>query len=69
MQKFLEVTIMTKEEFEKLKVGDKVRHSFGGIGIVTEKDECGYVVKDKGFDSGDGMDEVYFAWNEGHVIG
>jgi hypothetical protein len=59
---------MTKEEFEKLKVGDKVLHAFGSIGIVTEKDECGYVVKDKGFDAGDGMDEVSFAWNEGHIV-
>ena len=59
---------MTKEEFEKLKVGDKVLHAFGSIGIVTEKDECGYVVKDKGFDVGDGMDEVSFAWNEGHIV-
>lgn len=59
---------MTKEEFEKLKVGDKVLHAFGSIGIVTEKDECGYVVKDKGFDVGDGMDEVSFSWNEGHIV-
>lgn len=59
---------MTKEEFEKLKVGDKVLHAFGSIGIVTEKGECGYVVKDKGFDAGDGMDEVYFAWNEGQIV-
>ena len=59
---------MTKEEFDKLKIGDKVLHAFGGIGIVTEKDECGYVVKDKGFDNGDGLDEVSFAWNEGRII-
>ena len=59
---------MTIEEFEKLKVGDKVRHSYGGIGIVTEKDEIGYTVKDKGFDTGDGLDEVSFAWNEGEVV-
>lgn len=59
---------MTKEEFNRLKVGDKVIHAFGGIGIVTEKDESGYVVKDKGFDLGDGMDEVSFAWNEGQII-
>jgi hypothetical protein len=59
---------MTKEEFEKLKVGDKVLHAFGSIGIVTGKDESGYVVKDKGFDVGDGMDEVSFAWNEGHIV-
>ena len=52
---------MTREQFAKLKVGDKVIHAFGGIGIVTEKSECGYVVKDKGFDTGDGLDEVSFA--------
>ncbi len=56
---------MTREQFETLKVGDKVRHAFGGIGIVTEKEENGYTVKDKGFDQGDGMCEVSFAWNEG----
>lgn len=59
---------MTKEEFDRLKVGDKVIHAFGGIGIVTEKYEGGYVVKDKGFDAGDGLDEVSFAWNEGQII-
>ena len=53
---------MTREEFDKLKVGDKVRHIFNGIGIVTEKNECGYVLKDKRFDTGDGLDEVSFAW-------
>lgn len=59
---------MTKDEFDRLKVGDKVIHAFGGIGIVTEKSKDGYVVKDKGFDLGDGMDEVSFAWNEGQII-
>ena len=59
---------MTIEEFEKLKVGDKVRHPFGGVGIVTEIDEIGYTVKDKGFDCGDGCCEVSFAWNEGEII-
>ena len=29
---------MTREEFDNLKVGDKVIHAFGGIGVVTEKD-------------------------------
>lgn len=56
---------MTREQFEKLNVGDKVRHAFGGIGIVTEKEKNGYTVRDKGFDCGDGMCEVSFAWNEG----
>lgn len=59
---------MTIEEFDKLKVGDKVRHPYGSIGIVTEKDEISYTVKDKGFDCGDGLDEVSFAWNEGEVV-
>jgi len=58
---------MTREQFETLKVGDKVRHAFGGIGVVTEKEENGYTVKDKGFDQGDGMCEVSFAWNEGEI--
>lgn len=58
---------MTIEEFEKLKVGDKVRHPFGGIGVVTEIDEFGYTIKDKGFDTGDGLDKVSFAWNEGEI--
>ena len=59
---------MTREEFEKLKVGDKVRHPYGGIGIVTEIDKMGYTLKDKGFDCGDGLDEVLFAWNEGEMV-
>lgn len=41
---------MTQEEFDKLEVEDKVIHAFGSIGVVTEKYEGGYVVKDKGFD-------------------
>lgn len=59
---------MTREQFEELKVGDKVIHAFGGIGVVTEKSDNGYVVKDKGFDAGDGMCEVSFAWNEGEPV-
>ena len=59
---------MTREEFGNLKVGDKVIHAFGGFGVVTEKEENGYTVKDKGFDCGDGLDEVSFAWNEGELI-
>lgn len=61
-------TTMTREEFDNLKVGDKIIHAFGGIGVVTEKEENGYTVKDKGFDCGDGLDEVSFAWNEGKII-
>lgn len=56
---------MAREQFEKLKVGDKVKHPSGGIGVVTEKNSGTYTVKDKGFDQGDGMCEVSFAWNEG----
>ena len=59
---------MTRDRFVQLKVGDKVRHPFGGIGIVTDKDAMTYTVKNKGFDCGDGLDEVSFAWNEGEVV-
>lgn len=59
---------MTIEEFNKLKVGDKVKHPFKGIGVVTGKNDMIYTVKDKGFDCGDGLDEVSFAWNEGEVV-
>ncbi len=59
---------MKQEEFKNLKIGDKVRHTWGGIGIVTEKYDGGYILKDKGFDTGDGYDEVSFAWNEGEIL-
>ena len=59
---------MKKEEFENLNIGDKVRHPFGGIGVVTDKDTMTYTVKDKGFDCGDGQCEVSFAWNEGEIV-
>lgn len=59
---------MTLEEFNNLKIGDKVIHAFGGTGVVTEKDEQTYTVKDKGFDDGSGQCEVSFAWNEGQII-
>ena len=59
---------MTIEQFEKLNIGDKVRHPYCGVGIVTEKDDFTYTVKDKGFDQGDGMCEVSFAYNEGEPI-
>ena len=55
---------MTREEFEKMKVGDNVRHPFGGIGVVVEKDNMTYVVRDKRF----GDSDVCFAWNEGKVV-
>lgn len=57
---------MTREEFDNLKVGDKVIHAFGGIGVVTEIFEIGYTVKDKGFDCGGGL--ISFAWYEGELI-
>lgn len=56
---------MTREEFENMKVGDKVIHVFGGVGVVVEKDDATYVVKDNGFGENE---EVCFAWNEGRVI-
>ena len=59
---------MTQEEFNNLKVGDKVIHAFGRIGFVTEKDGQTYTIKDKGFDDGSGQCEVSFAWNEGKII-
>jgi len=59
---------MTKDEFVQLKIGDKVRHSFGGIGVVTDKDDMTYTVNDKSFDTGDGCCEVSFAWNEGEIV-
>ena len=59
---------MTRQEFDNLKIGDKVQHAFGGIGVVIEKDNMSYTVKDKGFDDGSGCDEVSFAWNEGRVL-
>ena len=56
---------MTEQEFKDLQIGDRVRHPFGGVGTVTQKDEVGYTVKDRRFNTGDGCDEVSFAWNEG----
>ena len=56
---------MTREEFEKLKVGDKVRHPFGGIGVVVQKDDMTYVVRDKRLGENG---EVCFAWNEGKLV-
>ncbi|WP_455095866.1 hypothetical protein [Prevotella koreensis] len=56
---------MTREEFEELKVGDKVRHAFGGIGVVVKKDNMTYTVRDKRFGFNG---EVSFAWNEGGII-
>lgn len=48
----------------ELMVGDLVIHGFGGIGKITEIDSKTVVIKDDGFDTGDGMNEVSFALNE-----
>lgn len=47
-----------------LMIGDLVIHGFGGIGKITEIDSKTVVIKDDGFDTGDGMNEVSFALNE-----
>lgn len=47
-----------------LMIGDLVIHGFGGIGKITEIDSKTVVIKDDGFDTGDGMNEVSFAINE-----
>lgn len=49
---------------EELMIGDLVIHGFGGIGKITEIDSKTVVIKDDGFDIGDGMNEVSFAINE-----
>lgn len=49
---------------EELMIGDLVMHGFGGIGKITEIDSKTVVIKDDGFDTGDGMNEVSFALNE-----
>jgi hypothetical protein len=49
---------------EKLMIGDLVIHGFGHIGKITEIDTKTVVIKDNGFDTGDGMNEVSFAINE-----
>lgn len=48
----------------ELMIGDLVIHGFGGIGKITEIDSKTVVIKDDGFDIGDGMNEVSFALNE-----
>lgn len=49
---------------EEIMIGDLVIHGFGGIGKITEIDSKTVVIKDDGFDTGDGMNEVSFALNE-----
>ena len=51
-------------EPEEIMIGDLVIHGFGGIGKITEIDSKTVVIKDDGFDTGDGMNEVSFALNE-----
>ena len=48
----------------ELMIGDLVIHGFGSIGKITEIDSKTVVIKDDGFDTGDGMNEVSFALNE-----
>ncbi len=59
---------MTKEEFENLQIGDKVRHPFGSVGVVVSTGEMTYCLKDGLFDNGNGLDVVSFAWNEGEIV-
>lgn len=59
---------MTREQFEQMQIGDKVMHSFGGVGTVVAKYNGGYTLHDEGFDQGDGNCEVNFAWNEGCLL-
>lgn len=59
---------MTREEFENLQIGDKVRHPFGSVGVVVSKDEMTYSLKDGLLDNGNGLDVVSFAWNEGEIV-
>jgi len=51
-----------------LQVGDTVIHGFGHAGKITEIMHGIYRIKDKGFDQGDGQDEVTFAANEIGII-
>lgn len=51
-------------ETKELMIGDLVIHGFGGIGKITEIGNKTVVIKDDGFDTGDGMNEVSFAINE-----
>jgi hypothetical protein len=59
---------MTREEFEKLQIGDKVRHPLGSVGVVVSKDKMTYSLKDGLLDNGNGLDVVSFAWNEGEIV-
>lgn len=55
---------MDNMDAKELMIGDLVIHGFGGIGKITEIDSKTVVIKDDGFDTGDGMNEVSFALNE-----
>lgn len=52
---------MTRENFDKLKIGDKVE-LYGFVGTVTRKDGNTYDVKSKALGG-----TVSFAWNEGEL--
>lgn len=53
---------MTRENFDKLKIGDKVS-LYGHVGTVTRKDSMTYDVKFKKL-----PETVSFAWNEGELV-
>lgn len=52
---------MTRENFDKLKIGDKVS-LYGLVGTVTRKDKMTYDIKIK-----TSHETVSFAWNEGEL--
>lgn len=53
---------MTRENFDKLKIGDKV-FVYGHRGTVTSKGGMTYNVKIKSL-----KETVSFAWNEGELV-
>ena len=53
---------MTRENFDKLEIGDKV-FVYGHLGTVTRKGEMTYDVKIKSL-----KETVSFAWNEGEFV-
>lgn len=53
---------MTRENFDRMKIGDKV-NLYGLVGIVTRKDKMTYDVKSKAYGG-----TVSFAWNEGELV-
>lgn len=53
---------MTRENFERLKIGDKV-NLYGYVGTVTRKGSMTYDIKIKALG-----ETVSFAWNEGELV-